>query len=250
MKGKIPDAGELPARQSRAIAGLAAVALLALCTTAHAQEIEIHGPLRGTDEVRREPRDMGVGEAEIDARSLRATVPGPSTFSSLGEVGLAARFVHGDRVGLAGGADLALGASDRGVAGDAVLYPLGLGLALGATGFGAIMAGVGAGGWGAAPAGLEVPLDARIAFDVGTHVRLSFDARLTWVPLVRSREGGAPRLPFCDEAQFGITTRVGHLWEHRSFRDAGGYFFRLEHAEMLGTSFLGLAIGYQMAGSG
>jgi hypothetical protein len=187
----------------------------------------------------------------MDARFLRVTVPRPaSSFSNLGEIGLAARFVYGDRVGFAGGADLAVGASDRGVAGDAVLYPIGVGLALGATGFGAIMAGGGAGGWGAAPAGLELPVDARIAFDVGTHVRLTFDARLTWVPLVPSREGGAPHVPFCDEALFGITTRIGRLWEHRSFRDAGGYFFRLEHAEMLGSSFLGLAIGYQMAGSG
>lgn len=230
--------------------GLAIFAPLAVCATVHAQEIALQGPLRATDEPRQTPREMGVGEAEIDVRSLRATVPGPSTFSSLGEVGLGARFVYGDRIGLAGGAELTIGASDRGVAGDAVLYPVGLGLALGATGFGAIMAGVGAGGWGADPAGLELPVDARIAFDVGTHVRLSFDARLTWVPLVASREGGAPHLPFCDEAQLGITTRLGHLWEHRRSRDAGGYFFRLEHAEMLGTSFVGLAIGYQMAGSG
>jgi len=227
------------------------LALVAVCATAHAQEIEIQGPLRGqTDEMRRVPRDLGVGEAEMDARFLRATVPGPPTFSNLGEIGLAARLVYGDRVGFAGGADLAIGASDRGVAGDAVLYPVGLGLALGPTGFGAIMAGAGAGGWGAGPAGMELPVDARIALDVGTHVRLSFDARLTWVPLVPSREGGALHVPFCDEAEFAITTRVGRLWDHSRFRDAGGYFFRLEHAEMLGTSFLGLAVGYQLAGSG
>jgi hypothetical protein len=183
-------------------------------------------------------------------RLLRSTVPRSLAFSDLGEIGVMGRFVYGDRVGFAGGADLAIGASDRGIAGDAVLYPVGFGLALGSTGFGAIVAGGGAGGWGAAPAGLELPVDARIAFDVGLHVRLSFDTRLTWVPLVPSREGGAPHLPFCDEAQFGITTRVGRLWDHHGFSDAGGYFFRLEHAEMLGTSFLGLAVGYQMAGSG
>jgi hypothetical protein len=235
----------------KATIGPAVVALVAVGSTAHAQEIDLVGPLpRQTDEVPRASREIGVGEAEMDARFLRVTVPGPSSFSNLGEIGLAGRLVYGDRVGFAGGADLAIGASDRGVAGDAVLYPIGLGLALGSTGFGAIMAGGGAGGWGAAPAGMELPVDARIAFDVGTHVRLTFDARVTWVPFVPSREGGAPHVPFCDEALFGITTRVGHLWEHRNFRDAGGYFFRLEHAEMLGTSFLGLAIGYQMAGSG
>jgi hypothetical protein len=225
------------------------LALMAVCATANAQELDLQGPLRETDEMRHVPREMGVGEAEMAARLLRATLPGPSAFSNLGEIGLAGRFMYGDRMGLAGGADLAIGASDRGVAGDAVLCPLGFGMALGSTGFGAIMAGGGAGGWGAGPAGMELPVDTRIAFDVGLHVRLSFDARLTWVPLV-PREGGAPHLPFCDEAQFGITTRLGRLWEHRGFSDAGGYFFRLEHAEMLGTSFLGLAIGYQMAGSG
>ena len=82
------------------------------------------------------------------------------------------------------------------------------------------------------------------------RIRLSFDARLTWVPGVPARHDGAPHLPFCDEALFGVTTRIGRLWEHTRARDAGGYFFRLEHAEMLGASFLGLSIGYQMSGSG
>jgi hypothetical protein len=238
----------------KALGRLAVFALLFAGPAAHAQEITISGPLYVEHEpdAAREAREYGVGEAELYARYLQATAPrpAPTPIGGLGEVALSGRFVYGDRIGFAGGADLAAGASNRGVAGDAVLYPVGLGAAVGATGFGAVFAGVGAGGWGDAAAGLELPIDGRITFDVGTRIRLSFDARLAWVPGVAARHDGAPHLPFCDEALFGVTTRIGHLWEHRRGRDAGGYFFRLEHAEMLGESFLGLSIGYQMSGSG
>jgi hypothetical protein len=229
------------------------LALVVFGATAHAQEIVLQGPLiaaRDSDEISWVPRELGVGEAALEVRALRATASSPSAPTTVGETGIAGRFVHGDRWGPAGGAELEIGASDRGVAGDALVFPLGLGADLGPTGFVSIVAGAGAQGWGSGPVGLALPVDARVAFDVGSHVRLSFDARLAWLPLAPTGEGAAPHVPFCDEARFGITTRIGRLWEHRRFRDGGGYFFRLEHAEMLGTSFLGLAVGYQMSGSG
>jgi hypothetical protein len=241
----------------------AAAALIAACPAA-AQEIDLDGPLTAAHtEGRREiyyiapdrlpapPREYGVGEAEMYLRLARGVAPSAGTpVTSAGTVGLSGRALLGDRAGYGVGGDLEIGASDRGLAGHALVYPFGAGVAIGSTGFAGIFGGVGGGGWGYAPAGVELPVEARIIFDVSARVRLGAGMLFMWVPGVEARRGGAPHLPFCDEARIGASVQIGHLWDHDRLHDSGGYFFRIEHAEMLGTSFLGLSIGYRLSGSG
>lgn len=126
------------------------------------------------------------------------------------------------------------------------VHPLGLGIALGTRGSFVATAGLGFGGITAAQrADLELPLDARLALDLDERVRVSLGARAFFTPDGRDHL----RASVGDETRIGIGARFGRTWVDDGMSDAGGYFFRLERVERLGTSYLGLFVGYELGGA-
>jgi len=202
--------------------------------------------------------EFGVGQGEVFARSevlgfenargsLRAPEASP-TFLLSGNLDLRiVRPLIADRLGLAGAIDLELGfAAPAGFVHGIHIQPLGVGLVLGRMGVLAVSAGAGVGGITArVPTALEVPASARLAFDATDHVRLLVDARILWA-FAKVREDGAPYAPFGDEMRLGIGARIGHIWSQGRAVDGGGYFFRLEHTERLGSTYVGIAIGWEL----
>jgi hypothetical protein len=160
-----------------------------------------------------------------------------------GGVGMLARAAYGSTVGYGVGLDFDLGFSAPfGFVGGVHLYPAGVVYMFGSTGFIGLFSGIGT--WGASstvPAGLELPNELRLAFDVGTLARLSAVARGTFVALEPSRREG--KTPF-DEFMMGAYAHFGALRGMGSKGVAGsGYFFGLERRELMGTAMLSLVFG-------
>lgn len=123
------------------------------------------------------------------------------------------------------------------------LQPLGWGVALGTRGSWITTAGFGIGGITAAQtAALELPVASRIAFDVSDRARVLLDARALATPTGRDHN----RALVGDETRIGIGVRIGRAWHDYSMSDAGGYFFRLERSERLGTTYVGLVVGFEL----
>jgi hypothetical protein len=202
------------------------------------------------------PVEIGVAEGELFARgegAVRASSGAPAHPSAMGAFGGDLHFVWalvGHRLGPAVAADLDFGGgAPAGFAHSIHLEPLGLGVVLGRLGY--FTATTGAGGGvvtGSVPLALEIPASARLAVDVAARARLLLDARLLWA-FADERRSGAPYVPFADEARFGVGARFGRTWDEYRYADSGGYFFRLEHSERMGASYVGLAVGYALGGA-
>lgn len=202
------------------VAPLIATALAMLLAPSAARADDVRGDadvyFRGSTDV---ARDRQIVAIALDARALYAPL------------------AH--TLGPAASIDLELGgARPLAFAYGFHVQPLGAGIAIGRMGYLLATTGAGFGGLSdALPFALEIPAAGRLAVDASERVRLVLDGRMLFTPDGRR------------ETRIGIGARLGRTWSEGSFRDAGGYFFRLEHAERLGAAYLGVAIGYELGGA-
>jgi hypothetical protein len=230
------------------------VALFALMAArdVRGQEIAIEGPIEFHTPWPPPPKiGVGGGMAFFSGATLasRGARPHPAQVGTFAGEGQLVWTLVGGRFGPAASVDFEIGgAIPAGFAHGIHLEPLGVGVRIGRLGYAAATAGGGAGGiTGSVPFALEVPASGHVAIDVSSRVRLLLAARLFWTSAAARRDG-APHAPFADEVRLGIGARVGRTWDSDRFADAGGYFFRLEHAERMGATYVGLAFGWELGG--
>lgn len=197
---------------------------------------------------------------KIDAGGSRFTsdrAGGAAPVDGTGQFGVGARAFAGPTIGWVGGVDAHLGASvPAGGLYDFNLSPIGLGV----YGHGVLvgaMGGFGVGGIvGRVPVGFQLPVEAVLDVDLGTHVHAGAWAGVRWVVGAASRDGGSAHAPFGDELSSGVLLRIG-----RGFFEQGprgylrwgyGPFLAGTYAEALGGHAWGGLLGYSitMGGSG
>lgn len=178
-----------------------------------------------------------------------ATAPAPDpTITQLGLAGIRGSFVEGDRaVSVHISLDAAVGGQigrHGGFAYDVGLLPLGLGVALGPDSFLALGTGVAAmGATGSLDDAILVPI--QLELEYGGTYHLTVRARDSFVFGADGRKDGAPSLPLGDELEGMVGLRIGKV-DSSSVRM--GYFLGVAYKEMLGTRYIGLALGYALGG--
>lgn len=98
----------------------------------------------------------------------------------------------------------------------------------------------------AVPAGLDLPQEVRLEFDVGQRARISLVAAGTFVVGESRRRQG--RLLF-DETRFGAYARIGKLFVEHEFILSSGTYFGFERREIMGSPYLGMVFGTQIGSS-
>lgn len=183
-------------------------------------------------------REFGVASAWISANgalvkdSARAGgLEGVTTLGLSGR-GLFAK----NTLGYAIGADLEMGAGyPLGFAYRADLMPIGGGVAFGSTGFLMLLAGAGTSGVTArVENAFEVPLEARLEFDVIDRTRLGM--RGTWflLPTSDSRD---------NETTLSVFARLGPTKKREGFFGGHGPWLSLERHTFMHTYWLGVSLG-------
>ncbi|HEY6038362.1 MAG TPA: hypothetical protein VIV58_28965 [Kofleriaceae bacterium] len=178
-----------------------------------------------------------------------ATAPAPDpTITQLGLAGIRGSFVAGDHaVSEYISLDVAIGGQigkHGGFAYDAALLPLGLGVSLGPDSFLALGTGLAAmGATGSLDDAILVPI--QLELEYGGTYHLTVRARDSFVFGADGRKDGAPSLPLGDELEGMVGIRIGKA-ETSSLRM--GYFLGVAYKEMLGTRYIGLALGYALGG--
>lgn len=187
-----------------------------------------------------------------DMRPVTAAPTAPTPAPSITQLGLAGvrlGFIAGEHtVGEHVAMDLALGGQigrHGGVAYDAALLPLGLGVALGPDSFIGLATGVALmGGTGSLDDAVLVPIQLEIEYGVTYH--LTVRARDSFVFGADGRKDGAPSLPFGDELEGMVGVRIG---KSETTHAPMGYFLGVAYKEMLGTRYIGLALGWAVGGT-
>jgi len=177
-----------------------------------------------------------------------APAPDPQ-ITQLGLVGMRFGFIAGDRqVSEHVGFDLAIGGQigrHSGFAYDVAVLPLGLGVRLGDDSFLALGTGVAAmGATGSLDDAILVPIQLELEYGVTYH--LIVRARDSFVFGADGRKNGAPSLPLGDELEGMLGLRVG---KSETTNLPMGYFIGVAYQEMLGTRYIGLALGYALGGT-
>ena len=192
---------------------------------------------------------------KIDAGGSRFTsdrADGSAPVKEVGQFGVGARAFAGPTLGWVGGVDAHLGASvPAGALYDFNLSPLGFGIYGHGVLLGA-MGGVGVGGVaGRVPVGFQLPVEAVLDVDIGTHVHAGAWAGVRWVVGPSSRDDGSAHAPFGDELASGVMLRIGRGVDDRNLRWGYGLFVAGSYAEALGGHAWGGLLGYSitMAGS-
>ena len=139
-------------------------------------------------------REYGVGAAWL---SLEGDLSDPSSkmggLEARTTLGFLGRGLYGTSVGYGFGFDFDFGAGvPASFAYSMHLYPTGIGVLFGPTGYVGVFAGVGTSGLTTLvePA-LEIPLEARLEFDVTKYARLGFHARTSWNVGTPTRQASA-----------------------------------------------------------
>ncbi|MFO0665414.1 MAG: DUF3750 domain-containing protein [Polyangiaceae bacterium] len=193
--------------------------------------------------------DRGVGNVAIFGAGGGTQKPSRAGgFVGQGTVGLTARAIYGGRVGYGMGLDFGLGVgAPFGFAGHAHLYPVGIGYALSPTGYVGFFSGIGTSGVSSTvPAGLDLPQEVRLEFDVGRRARISLVAAGIFVAGEPRRRQG--RLLF-DETRFGAYARIGKLHVEDDFILSSGTYFGFERREIMGSPYLGMVFGTEIGSS-
>jgi hypothetical protein len=191
---------------------------------------------------------VDAGGSRFAADRAGAVAPVDGT----GQFGVGARAFAGPTIGWVGGVDAHLGASvPAGALYDLNLSPLGLGIYGHGVLLGA-MGGVGVGGIiGRVPVGFQVPVEAMLDVDLGTHVHAGAWASVRWVVGAPSRDDGPAHAPFGDELSSGVMLRIGRGIVDPGLRWGYGVFVAGTYAEAMGGHAWGGLLGYSitMAGS-
>jgi hypothetical protein len=169
-----------------------------------------------------------------------AATPEPA-IKQLGLVGIRFGVMAGDpRVGAYLALDAAVGGQvgrHGGFAYDVAVLPAGLGVHLGDDAFVAVSSGLAAmGATGSLDDAILIPLQLQLEYGVTYHLTLR--VRDSFVFGADSRADGAPSLPLGDELDGMLGVRIA-----RSNDSPEGYFLGVAYKEMLGTRYVGLALG-------
>lgn len=190
---------------------------------------------------RREARELGNASAWLFAKAAR--LKEPSLAGGLEErvtLGLSGRGVLAKRTfGYAFGADMELGAGlPLGFAYLFHFYPVGFAASFGDTGYFGVFGGFGASGVTArVPGAFELPLEARLEFDVTSRARLGLRGAVIFVPDSDDRRR---------ETVLSAFTRLGRTTYHSAATAAHGPYLAVERHEVMGTYWLALTLGTEI----
>jgi hypothetical protein len=157
------------------------------------------------------------------------------------------RFLLGNTVGYLPGLDLRLGGGlDGGFAYGFDLLAAGFAVRVGDDGWVALAAGGGLSGViGRLPFAWRLPVELAAELDLDEHVRLIGCLRVAWD--AGGRPGGAPALPFADEAEVLLGLRLGDRKEYGDLTAASGYVIALRYGELMGSHVVGVAVAFAMS---
>ncbi len=247
----------IPVARGLFVATVASIVVTA--GAARAQEITLTGPLRG-EPPPPELDSRALGTVDMWAGYARALAAHGAAPTDVGGAGLAARVFYGHAIAAGAGLEFALGAASSpregdGFAGTVALFPLGVAVLPTNDSVLALLPGIGFDGTTVGePGALVLPVEARVAFDVCSRLRLTADVRPTWVPAERARKAGARDVPWTDEITARLAVRGGRKWEDPPGRQraqgqtSGGYFLRAELAERMHSTYVGASIGFELVG--
>lgn len=131
------------------------------------------------------------------------------------------------------------------------LAPLGGAIRVGRRGWFGVTAGLGTSGViDRVPIGLEFPMTAFAAFDLGEWIRVTGRARGAWVPTTDRRKGGSQSLDVFDELDIEAGIAIGK--RESKFRSvfSDGTWVGVFVREQLGERFVGFSIALAMSGAG
>lgn len=147
-------------------------------------------------------------------------------------------------VGFAAGMDLDLGGGFSG----GFLYEsrvlIGLSTAFGRHVSLGVVTGLGVGGLtgGHIPIGMEIPVEAFGAVELGSHLRASGWARSSWIVGSEARQDGSDGAPFGDELSTGMSLLLG--WDDENRSDRTGVAMRGGYRELMATHGYEFSVGY------
>lgn len=232
---------------------LRTASIAALCASAAlspASALAQRAPYASLNELPREPVGLLL-DVSMGARYQRVLEPGRiGNAQNVGEFALRTRFMAGARVAYAGGLDGAIGGSEAGVAYAVHAHVAGLAVRYGDASAVALTGGVGVSAIGAAvPVALMVPAELRWSQSAGP-LRLSLWMQWSWAFANDLRKRGSSTLSFVDEAEVGLSVRVGRQQRYwGTYSGGAGPALGVLYRESMGARVLGVSLSFDLAGA-
>lgn len=236
----------LPPPSPMALRGalLLAAAVAATPSVADAQRAEYARP----DELRSELPNLldvslGLGYTRVIETGRAAPLANLGTFS------LRTRALVGRTVAWCAGLDGEVGGADAGFAYGLTGYLVGGGVRWGRSNGVCLTGGVGFSGVGdAVPFAGRFPVEMSVTQQLGP-VRIRVWATAAWV-LGDARRDGAQTLTFADEAEAGLSVRLGKQRQYWSTTNAGaGPSLGVVYREFMGARSVGVVLGLDLTGA-
>lgn len=222
-----------------------ALAAFAAPSIAAAQRAEYARP----DELRGElPHHLDVSLRLGYTRVVESGRAG--SFANAGAFSLRTRALVGRTVAWCGGLDGEVGGADAGFAYGVTAYLLGGGVRWGRGNALCLTGGAGLGAVGdAVPFAGRFPVELSVTQQLGP-VRLLAWAHAAWVLGDDRRRDGSTTLPFADEAEVGISVRLGKQHQYWSSTSAGaGPSLGVVYREFMGARAVGVVLGLDLTGA-
>ncbi len=236
-----------PSPRRRALRGALALAAAVAATpsVAHAQRAEYARP----DELRSEvPYLLDVSLRLGYTRVLEVGHAAP--LAHTGTFSLRTRALVGRTVAWCGGLDGEVGGADAGFVYGLTGYLLGGALRWGRSNGVCLTGGAGFSGAGdAVPFAGRFPAELSVVQQLGP-VRVQLWAHAAWVLGDDRRSNGSQTLSFADEAEAGLSVRIGKQRQYWSTTNAGaGPSLGVVYREFMGARSVGLVLGLDLTGA-
>lgn len=202
------------------------------------------------DELPREPVGLSL-DVSMGARYQRVLDAGRiGNLQNIGEFALRTRVMVGSLVSYTAGLDASIGGGEAGVAANASAQLAGIAVRYGDASALALSGGVGVSAVGdAVPLAVMVPAELRWTQSAGP-LRLALWTRWSWAFANDRRKHGSSTLSFVDEAEVGLSLRLGRQQRYwGAYSGGAGPALGVLYRETMGARVLGFELSFDLAGA-